>query len=116
MLGPGAKARVRLARGGPGSRRVSRGVAVVSDDPRFDLQPLGIDGPTGPVSIRLYAAWHPDHHGAATIGRLAARLAAFCVARYGEQGDATATPGTAALPGFLSGQEAWLLITCLIRV
>jgi DNA-binding transcriptional LysR family regulator len=62
-----------------------RGVAVVSDDPRFDLQPLGIDAPTGPVGISLYAAWDPGHHGAATIGRLAARLAAFCVARYGEQ-------------------------------
>jgi DNA-binding transcriptional LysR family regulator len=62
-----------------------RGIAVVSDDPRFDLRPLGIDGPTGPVGISLYAAWRPDHHGAATLGRLAARLAAFCVARYGEQ-------------------------------
>lgn len=62
-----------------------RGVAVVSDDPRFDLQPLTVDGPTGPLGISLYAAWQPSHHGAATIGRLAARLAAFCVARYGEQ-------------------------------
>lgn len=62
-----------------------RGVAVVSDDPRFDLQPLGIDGPAGPVGISLYAAWDPGHHGAATIGRLARRLAAFCVLRYGEQ-------------------------------
>lgn len=62
-----------------------RGIAVVSDDPRFDLVPLAIDGPTGPVGISLYAAWSPSHHGAATIGRLAARLASFCVARYGEQ-------------------------------
>jgi DNA-binding transcriptional LysR family regulator len=62
-----------------------RGIAVVSDDPRFDLQPLAIDGPIGPVGISLYAAWPPDHHAAATIARLAARLAAFCVARYGEQ-------------------------------
>ena len=62
-----------------------RGVAVVSDDPRFGLQPLGIDGPTGPLGISLYAAWHPDHHGAATIELLAERLAAFCVTRYGEQ-------------------------------
>jgi DNA-binding transcriptional LysR family regulator len=62
-----------------------RGIAVVSDDPRFDLQPLMIDGPPGPLGINLYAAWRPDHHGAAIISRLAARLAAFCVARYGEQ-------------------------------
>jgi DNA-binding transcriptional LysR family regulator len=62
-----------------------RGVAVVSDDPRFGLRPLAIDGPTGLLGISLYAAWHPDHHGAATIQMLAARLAAFCVSRYGEQ-------------------------------
>ena len=62
-----------------------RGIAVVSDDPRFDLQPLAVDGPAGPVGISLYAAWAPSHHGAATIGRMAARLAEFCVARYGEQ-------------------------------
>jgi DNA-binding transcriptional LysR family regulator len=62
-----------------------RGIAVVSDDPRFDLEPLAIDGPSGSVGISLYAAWSPSHHGAPTIGRLAERLAAFCVARYGEQ-------------------------------
>lgn len=62
-----------------------RGVAVVSDDPRFGLRPLAIDGPSGPISIRLYAAWEPNHHGRATIEALARRLADFCVARYGEQ-------------------------------
>ena len=71
-----------------------RGIAVVSDDPRFDLQPLAIDGPAGQVGISLYAAWTPSHHGAATIGRMAARLAAFCVARYGEQ---VTPPGRRAL-------------------
>ncbi|NYG06148.1 DNA-binding transcriptional LysR family regulator [Phycicoccus badiiscoriae] len=62
-----------------------RGVAVVSDDPRFDLHPLAIDTPSGPVGISLYTAWDGGHHGAATISRFATRLAAFCVARYGEQ-------------------------------
>jgi DNA-binding transcriptional LysR family regulator len=62
-----------------------RGVAVVSDDPRFDLRALAIDGPIRPVGISLYAAWLPKHHGAATIARLAARLGEFCIARYGEQ-------------------------------
>lgn len=62
-----------------------RGVAVVSDDARFDLHPVAIDAPSGPVGISLYAAWDPSHHAAATIDRLAMRLAAFCVARYGEQ-------------------------------
>jgi len=62
-----------------------RGVAVVSDDPRFDLVPLRIDGPTGVVRIRLYAAWDPRHHAATVIADLADRLAAFCVDRYGPE-------------------------------
>lgn len=62
-----------------------RGVAVVSDDPRFGLHPVGIDGPDGPVRISLYAAWERSHHGAGVIRGLATRLGAFCVARYGEQ-------------------------------
>jgi DNA-binding transcriptional LysR family regulator len=59
------------------------GVAVVSDDPRFDLVPLRIEGPAGVVRIRLYAAWDPRHHAASRLARLADRLAAFCVERYG---------------------------------
>lgn len=62
-----------------------RGVAVVSDDPRFGLVPLRIDGPSGPVRIRLYAAWDPRHHAAPTLADLADRLATFCVERYGPQ-------------------------------
>lgn len=60
-----------------------RGVAVVSDDPRFDLVPLGIEGRGGAVHIRLYAAWDPRHHAAAAIEDFARRLADFCVERYG---------------------------------
>ncbi|MFT4083282.1 MAG: LysR family transcriptional regulator [Nocardioides sp.] len=62
-----------------------RGVAVVSDDSRFDLVPLRIDAPAGPILIRLYAAWDPHHHAAAALAAFADRLAAFCVARYGDQ-------------------------------
>ncbi|MEP6797300.1 MAG: LysR family transcriptional regulator [Lapillicoccus sp.] len=62
-----------------------RGVAVLSDDTRFGLRPLAIDGPGGPVHISLYAAWEPEHHGAAVIAGLASRLSAFCVERYGPQ-------------------------------
>jgi DNA-binding transcriptional LysR family regulator len=59
-----------------------RGVAAVSDDPRFGLRPLGITGPHGLIRISLYAAWQRDHHGARTIAALAGRLAAFCADRY----------------------------------
>jgi DNA-binding transcriptional LysR family regulator len=62
-----------------------RGIAVVSDDTRFGLHPLGIDGPHGPIHISLYAAWEPAHHGAPTIHAWATRLAAFCATRYGDQ-------------------------------
>lgn len=60
-----------------------RGIAVVSDDPRFDLVPLRVDGPGGPVRIRLYAAWDPRHHAADALCVIADRLADFCVQRYG---------------------------------
>jgi DNA-binding transcriptional LysR family regulator len=60
-----------------------RGVAVVSDDPRFGLHPLEIAGRDGPLRIELFAAWEPGHHAAATLDELAARLREFCVERYG---------------------------------
>jgi DNA-binding transcriptional LysR family regulator len=60
-----------------------RGVAVVSDDPRFDLVPVRLAGRDAILRIDLFAAWEPDHHAAATLGELAGRLRAFCVERYG---------------------------------
>lgn len=60
-----------------------RGVAVVTDDPRFGLQAVEIVCPDGPLRIELFAAWEPEHHGAAALAELAERLAAFCVERYG---------------------------------
>jgi DNA-binding transcriptional LysR family regulator len=62
-----------------------RGIAVVSDDPRFGLHPLDIIGPRGALHIRLYAAWDREHHAAVALGELAKRLSAYCVARYGPQ-------------------------------
>lgn len=62
-----------------------RGIAVVSDDPRFGLQPLDIIGRRGALNIRLYAAWDREHHAAVAIAALARRLSDYCVARYGPQ-------------------------------
>jgi DNA-binding transcriptional LysR family regulator len=59
-----------------------RGVAVVSDDPRFDLVPLRIVAPAGAVVIRLYAGWDPHHHAAALLSDFARRLSDFVVDRY----------------------------------
>jgi DNA-binding transcriptional LysR family regulator len=62
-----------------------RGIAVVSDDPRFGLHPLDIIGARGALHIRLYAAWDREHHAAAAIGAVAGRLSAYCIERYGPQ-------------------------------
>lgn len=60
-----------------------RGVAVVSDDPRFGLIPLHLEDAQGPVRIRLFAAWEPQHHAQAKLAEVADRLSAFCQERYG---------------------------------
>ena len=60
-----------------------RGVALVSDDPRFDLRQLLVETGGGALTLTLYAAWNRDHHAAATLERLADRLVDFCEARYG---------------------------------
>ncbi|MCL8252012.1 LysR family transcriptional regulator [Aeromicrobium fastidiosum] len=62
-----------------------RGVAIVTDDPRFDLRGSEIEGRDGPLRIELFAAWEPEHHAAATLAGLAERLTAFCVERYGAE-------------------------------
>ncbi|WP_300683033.1 LysR family transcriptional regulator [Nocardioides sp.] len=60
-----------------------RGVAVVSDDARFDLVPLLISVPGGYLQIRLFAAWERQHHAAVLLEDWADRLGAFCLHRYG---------------------------------
>ena len=59
-----------------------RGVAVVSDDPRFGLRPLLIEVRAGLVRINLHAAWHPQHHAADQLSALVGRRAAFVARRY----------------------------------
>lgn len=64
-----------------------RGLCVVSDDPRFDLVPLAIlDDDGEPVTIRLHAAWDPEHHAAARLGELARDLRRFARQRYPQPG------------------------------
>jgi DNA-binding transcriptional LysR family regulator len=61
-----------------------RGVAVLSDDPRFDLVPCLIERRDGRhLTLTLHAAWRPDHHAAEQLARMAERLAEFCRERYG---------------------------------
>jgi DNA-binding transcriptional LysR family regulator len=60
----------------------ARGVAVVSDDPRYGLRPLLVESRTGPLRISLHAAWDPEHYAAASIERWVAALAAYSAVRY----------------------------------
>ena len=59
------------------------GVAVVSDDPRYGLHPVSIQGVEGQLRIALHAAWDSSHYAAPVIARLSRRLRDFCIARYG---------------------------------
>ncbi|MBQ0825823.1 LysR family transcriptional regulator [Streptomyces sp. RG38] len=60
-----------------------RGVAVVSDDPRFGLVGVPLTAGGAPLGIRLFAAWDPAHHAAGLLADMARRLQDHCVARYG---------------------------------
>ncbi len=52
-----------------------RGVAVVTDGPRFDLLPIRVlDADGGPLVLDLYAGWKPEHHAAEAVATLARRL------------------------------------------
>lgn len=60
-----------------------RGVAVVSDDSRYDLVPLAITLPDDRrLSIRLVTTWHSGHAAAPTLDSMARRLSEFVCARY----------------------------------
>lgn len=59
-----------------------RGVAVLSDDPRFGLIPLRILTGSAHLQLSLHAAWNRHHHAAPQLGALAERLAMFCQQRY----------------------------------
>lgn len=58
-----------------------RGVAVVSDDARFGLHGLTIEGASGRLEFTLYAAWDPAHHAGGQLHDMARRLAAFAAGR-----------------------------------
>ncbi|TNC23444.1 LysR family transcriptional regulator [Amycolatopsis alkalitolerans] len=62
-----------------------RGVAVVSDDPRFGLHGLRISGASAELRISLFAAWAPSHHAASSLASLAHRLRTFAADRYGTE-------------------------------
>lgn len=60
-----------------------RGIAVVSDDPRYDLVPVAVDLGERVLSIRLVAVWDGGHPAAGLLETLARRLGSFVRERYG---------------------------------
>jgi LysR family transcriptional regulator, benzoate and cis,cis-muconate-responsive activator of ben and cat genes len=59
-----------------------RGVAVVTDDPRFDLRRMVLRRGTSMLSIKLTASWDARHPGDEALKRVAVRLGRFVRARY----------------------------------
>lgn len=63
-----------------------RGVAVLSDDPRFGLRGIRLAADQGPLTLTLHAAWDPRHHAADELELLGERLKQFCADRYPTEG------------------------------
>lgn len=60
-----------------------RGVAVLTNDPRYGLIPRRVVDAGGAVlTLPLYAAWNAGHHGADELADVASRLQRFCAEQY----------------------------------
>jgi LysR family transcriptional regulator, benzoate and cis,cis-muconate-responsive activator of ben and cat genes len=63
-----------------------RGVAVVTDDPRFGLEALRVTAGGSELSIRLFAGWDPHHPGSTKLAAIADRISAYIIGHYGDSG------------------------------
>ncbi len=52
---------------GQGLAAAGAGVAILTDDPAYDLHRLYIDGADGSLAISLHAVWDPTHYSATAI-------------------------------------------------
>ena len=68
-----------------------RGVAVVSDDPRYGLVPLAIEVAGRPLVVRLCAGWDSRSAAAPVMEALAGRLREWILDNYGDEAE-TARP------------------------
>jgi DNA-binding transcriptional LysR family regulator len=60
-----------------------RGIAVVTDDPRFDLARMKVLAGGTPMNLHLFAAWDPRHPAQSTLAAIAQRLAEHVDDHYG---------------------------------
>ncbi len=65
-----------------------RGVAVVSNDSRFGLHGVLIDGDAEYLCVHLFAAWSPRHPAKNLLSSLSERLRDYVLARYGDSAEA----------------------------
>ncbi len=70
-------AEVSVPRIGQALAAAGRGVAIVTDDPTYDLHGVRIEGPGGTLEITLHAAWNPTHYAAASIRRFVDQLSDY---------------------------------------
>jgi len=70
------------------------GVAILTDDPAYDLLKLYIDGTEGPLHISLYAAWDATHYSAASIREFVAAFTAHTAAGAEGLSDGAPDPGS----------------------
>jgi LysR family transcriptional regulator, benzoate and cis,cis-muconate-responsive activator of ben and cat genes len=60
-----------------------RGIAVVTDDPRFGLARMTVIAGADPMNLHLFAAWDPGHPAHSTLAAIAQRLAEHVDEHYG---------------------------------
>ena len=54
-----------------------RGIAILSDDPIFDLAALPIETAAGRLEVTLYGAWDPAHYARRDIARTVLAISRF---------------------------------------
>ena len=60
-----------------------RGIAVVTDDPRFDLDRVKVFAGGEPINIHLFAGWDPSHPARTALAAIAKRLVEHVDSHYG---------------------------------
>ena len=60
----------------------TEGVAVVTEDPSFNLVPLRITNGGHELTVTLHAAWRADHYAHQELAALAEQLRIFVIKRY----------------------------------
>lgn len=73
---------VSLSRAAQALAAASRGVAILSDEPRFSLSAIPLVTGTGPLTLALFALWDPAHYAAEQIGGLVETLTSYCEAHF----------------------------------